>query len=352
MHRVLVLAICFVSLGSTSGAQPPAQRWYRGNTHTHTLNSDGDTPPGDVVRWYRENGYDFVVVTDHELITDVAPLNALYGVREKFLVVRGEEVTQLVSDPSHPDGRRQAHVVGINLTKAVTPLGERFVATGITMAQSYARNLGAIEAAGGLPQVNHPNWRWSVRPVDMMQLPDSTMFEVWNGHPGVNNLGGSDSTGAVALSTEALWDTLLTRGKLLWGVGSDDSHYFRPEKHDDPTAPRPGRAWVMVRADSLDPAALTRALHAGRFYSSTGIWLKDYVVQPTGIELVIQRGGLPGGDTRYLTRFIGRGGRVLAESAGLTARYRFGGNEGYVRVKIVDSNGHQAWTQPVPVGAR
>ena len=31
-----------------------APRWYKGNTHTHTVNSDGDSTPDEVVRWYRE----------------------------------------------------------------------------------------------------------------------------------------------------------------------------------------------------------------------------------------------------------------------------------------------------------
>lgn len=101
---------------------------------------------------------------------------------------------------------------------------------------------------GGVPQINHPNWRWSVRVGDMIDPPDSTLFEVWNGHPAINNLGGRDGTGASAPSTEVLWDSLLTRGMLLWAVGSDDSHYLRTEKRDDPEAPGPGQAWGMVQA--------------------------------------------------------------------------------------------------------
>ena len=68
-------------------------RWYKGNTHTHTLNSDGDSTPDDVVRWYREHGYQFLVLTDHNFLTSVDGLNALHGASEKFLVVKGEEVT-------------------------------------------------------------------------------------------------------------------------------------------------------------------------------------------------------------------------------------------------------------------
>jgi predicted metal-dependent phosphoesterase TrpH len=55
-----------------------------------------------VVRWYHDHGYQFVVVTDHEQITDVAPLNAQLRVAGRFLVLPGEEITQRVADDTHP----------------------------------------------------------------------------------------------------------------------------------------------------------------------------------------------------------------------------------------------------------
>src|SRR5215208_50623 len=60
-------------------------RWYKGNTHTHTLNSDGDSTPDEVVRWYREHGYQFLVITDHDKITIVDGGG--------LLLIPGEEVT-------------------------------------------------------------------------------------------------------------------------------------------------------------------------------------------------------------------------------------------------------------------
>src|SRR5262249_24019173 len=95
--------------------------WYRGNTHTHTLNSDGDAAPDVVVRWYREHGYQFVVITDHEYLTDVAPLQAVFGADERFLVIPGQEVTQIVKDSKHPEGKRQAHLNAINSANVVIP---------------------------------------------------------------------------------------------------------------------------------------------------------------------------------------------------------------------------------------
>lgn len=343
--RLPALAACIIVGASTGDAQSPSDhlRWFKGNTHTHTLNSDGDSPPDVVVRWYRENGFQFVVVTDHEFLTDVRPLNGLFGAAGKFLVIAGQEVTQILPDSSHPDRRRQAHVNAINLTRVVLPQG------GSSVAESYSRNLAAIRDAGGLPQVNHPNWRWSIRLTDMLGLPDSTMFEIRNGHPGINSLGGTDEAGNVALSTEALWDSLLTRGKPLFGIGTDDSHYFtRPW---DRSVPRPGQAWVFVRARELTASAIVESLRRGDFYASTGVTLGDYEATADRLSLAIVRTRGAGEDTRFRTEFIGRGGRILATVHGLAARYDIRGDEGYVRARVTDSNGYQAWTQPVMLPA-
>jgi hypothetical protein len=49
-------------------------------------------------------------------------------------------------------------------------------------------------------------------------------------------------------------------------------------------------------------------------------------------------------------QFIGRGGVVLREAVEPAASYTFTGSEGYVRAKVIDSNGRFAWVQPVEVG--
>src|SRR5262245_49936909 len=104
--------------GSKAQSVSPAQasRWYKGNTHTHTLNSDGDSTPDEVVRWYREHGYHFIVLTDHNFLTSTDALNALHGADEKFLVMRGEEVTDRFGD-------KPLHVNGLDLSRTVEPQG-------------------------------------------------------------------------------------------------------------------------------------------------------------------------------------------------------------------------------------
>jgi hypothetical protein len=309
------------------------------------MNSDGDVPVDALVRWYREHGYHFTFLTDHEYFNDVAPLNGVFGAANRFLVIAGQEVTQRIADPQHRNGVRQAHVNALGSSRLVATIGERNIATGMSIAETYRRNGAAIRAAGGIMQVNHPNFIWSVPLGDMMDLPDSTLFEVWNGHPIVYNLGGTDSTGQLMLSTEARWDSVLSRGKLLFGVADDDSHSFKPEDAENPDLARPGRGWIWVRADTLSQAAIISALRRGDFYASTGIVLKDLQVSTSEYRLEIA----PAGDRRYLTEFIGMNGRTLAKSTTLRSSYRIVGTEGYVRARTTDSSGRMAWTQPVRV---
>jgi hypothetical protein len=200
-QRLALTGLVVALSASSARGQQAAPRWFRGNTHTHTLNSDGDSPPDVVVRWYREHGYNFLFVTDHEFITDVRPLNGLLGAEGRFLVISGQEVTQRIADPSRSNGVRQAHVNALGVHEVIRPLGERNIARA-TIAETYRRNFDAIRGAGGVAQLNHPNFSWSVPLSEMADVPDSILFEVWNGNPTVYNDGGADSTGAAMPSTD------------------------------------------------------------------------------------------------------------------------------------------------------
>ena len=43
-------------------------RWYKGNTHTHTLWSVGNDFPETAADWYKKNGYHFLVLSDHNVL--------------------------------------------------------------------------------------------------------------------------------------------------------------------------------------------------------------------------------------------------------------------------------------------
>src|SRR5262245_30600181 len=117
--RCAALLACLLALspGITAAQrfEVPASsglRWFKGNTHTHTSNTDGDSPPDTVIRWYQSHGYNFLVISDHDTITD--PASYRQYANAGFLLVPGEEVT----------GRFQSlpvHLTAINLQRIVKP---------------------------------------------------------------------------------------------------------------------------------------------------------------------------------------------------------------------------------------
>lgn len=326
----LVVAACTVEQLATPSAtfEVPETRggaWYKGNTHTHTTNSDGDSPPEVVAGWYKDHGYDFLVLSDHNVLPDPTTLGHL--VDSTFLLVPGEEVT------SSFDGR-PVHVNGLDLPGVVDPR------TAHSMVATLQANIDAIRAVDGIPHINHPNYRWSFGTEELAQVEGSRLLEIFNGHPLVHNEGGGGYAGL-----EDVWDALLTRGKRIYGIAVDDAHHFQGEFAPDRS--NPGRAWVAVRAAAREPHAIMTALEAGHFYASTGVELSDVVVGERRLEVHIATRG----DFRYTTVFVGAGGEVLSTSVANPAVYELTGEVGYVRARVTDSGGAVAWTQPVFVEA-
>lgn len=203
------------------------------------------------------------------------------------------------------------------------------------------QNVDAVRALGGVPQINHPNFGWALTAADIVGVRNAALMEIYNGHPLVNNLGGGGSPGA-----EAIWDTVLSSGRLIYGAATDDSHFFK--RLGDRTAPTPGQGWIYVRAESLSQGAILAALDRGDFYASTGVELADYQATPRRITINIREQRW----SRYTTQFVGRNGRILKTVFTNPAVYDIRGNEGYVRAKVIESNGKMAWTQPVMLGRK
>jgi hypothetical protein len=318
----LTSAFCLLPSAFLAGQ---GARWYRGNTHTHTLNSDGENTPDDVARWYRSNGYQFLVITDHEYLTDAAALNAIFGRDERFLLIPGQEVT------GRAEGK-PVHVNQIGAKKLVMP------ATLPTVFEVLQRDVTMVHEAGAIAQINHPNFGWALSGADLAKVDDATLLEIWNGHPMVNNLGGGGTP-----SAEAMWDVALTAGKRLFAIADDDAHHFKPEHLADPASAAPNRGWIYVRAAKLTEADILAAIRRGDFYASNGVELTDIAVSATALTITIK----PTTYSRYRTEFIGADGKVLAESTANNPVYQFKGDEKYVRARIIESNAKMAWTQPV-----
>lgn len=295
--------------------------WYKGNTHTHTTESDGDSPPEVVIAWYRDHGYDFLVLSDHNVFTD--PARYAHRTDSTFLLIPGEEVTSAFES-------RPVHVNGLGIPGVVDPrVAESLVAT-------IQANVDAVREVEGVPHVNHPNFGWAFGAEELAQVENDRLLEIFNGHPTVHNEGGGGTPGM-----EEVWDILLTGGKRIYGIAVDDAHHFQGEF--SPERANPGRGWVAVRAGSLDAGELLRNLEEGLFYASTGVELADVVVSPTRLEVHIEQDR----NFRYTTTFIATGGRVVHTSVDNPAVFELEGEESYVRARVVDSRGEVAWVQPV-----
>ena len=319
---LIALAACAAAPRGIQFVTPvSAGAWFKGNTHTHTTESDGDSSPEYVARWYKDHGYDFLVLSDHNVFTDPATLSQL--VDDGFLLIPGEEVTSSFDGAS-------VHVNGLNIPHVVeAKFAESLVAT-------IQANVDAVREVEGVPHINHPNFQWSFGIEELRQIERDRLLEIWNGHPTVHNQGGSGTPGL-----EEVWDVLLTGGKRIYGIAVDDAHHFQGEFDRDRA--NPGRGWIAIRATALDPLLLMEALEAGDFYASTGVELDDVIVTPDRLEVRIRVDR----DFRYKTTFIGSGGQVLGESVENPAVYELTGAEAYVRAKVVDSGGRVAWVQPV-----
>ena len=300
--------------------------WYRGNLHTHTTRSDGDSPIEFVAEWFVNHGYDFLVQTDHNHFGPTEDVR--YESDRPFLIIPGTEIS-LGSE------NKPVHLCAVN------PRKDPGCTSMPTIIQTLQNGIDMTKAAGGLPIINHPNWNWAFTEYHMERVTGWSLFEIFNASSDCNNFGGGGK-----LSMEERWDVMLSVGMKVYAVAADDSHQYTGEFWGTRTS-TPGEGWVMVQAEELSAEAVCTALEAGRFYSSTEIMLDRYEADETGISLQIHQED----SFMYTIQFVGHGGKVLAERFGTEASYKITGNEGYVRARITSTNGGYCWCQPVFVGS-
>jgi hypothetical protein len=300
------------------------RRWLKGQTHIHTTYSDGDSPAEVAVQWYAERSFDFIFLTDHNVLIPDAHLAQLqrFGPR----VWQGEEVTMA-----------SVHVNGIGMRSVLQPpypgksAMENQVADGKDVRLRWA--VERIEAQGALAIINHPNFMWALTIDDLLAGGEFVMLEVANGHSDVRNEGD-----ATHPSTEALWDRLLAAGKRVWGVASDDAHYFQKW---GPEWANPGRGHVFVDAEGESMDAAVAAMRAGRFYGSSGLELSELTLGPNEIAIEIANGPAT-------VELVGPGNAVVDSREGASIRFDLAGtNLAYARARGTAADGQRFWTQPV-----
>jgi autotransporter-associated beta strand protein len=346
--------------------------WYKGNTHDHSTDSDGDSAPEVVTAWYKDHGYNFLVLSDHNVFNPAkfATLSSTYNAPGSFLMVPGEEITTSF-------GGKAVHMNAINIGQVIAPVSQTSVATTINMNLANVAQQAAALNRPIIAHINHPNWNsYSITPQDLAQAVGTPYFELANCHSsGINHYGDATHPGM-----EKVWDIAntirLNAGSApMFGMATDDAHNFTTF---GPGSTNPGRGFVMVDAADLSAASLLGAMDQGNFYASTGVTLTtlDYnaatstlnvAVEPeTGVTYYVDFIGTPKGtdpaknpDGSYSVNV----GKVLLSVAATpansyTTSYNFDGTELYVRAHVRSSKNmdnpctggvqkEEAWTQPV-----
>jgi hypothetical protein len=379
--------------GSCTRTEPV---WLKGNMHTHTFWSDGDDFPESVVQWYKENGYDFLALTDHNVILEGERWRNFphdHAALSKYLETYGEEWVEMHVHPDEEGVHRvrlktleefrsnyeepgkfllimgneisnphAVHLLAFHQDRII-PAIQGEIDERERMIRETVENLKAYREETGRnvhPVLAHPNFTWAITAEMMLNVPELRFFEVYNGHPQVHNDGDEFRAG-----TERIWDIVLSNrltkgeGEILYGLATDDAHTY----HGGTVGP--GKGWVMVRSGELAPEAILDAIDKGDFYASTGVNLKDIRFNGRKLNIEIE----PQEGVEYTTEFIGtlKGteltgtvttdqeeneinnttmtyssevGKVLSTSNSLNSSYTFSGNELYVRARITSTADH------------
>lgn len=311
---------------------------FRGNLHSHTTNSDGCLAPAESVAAFRERGYDFLCLSEHDLYTDYSGAFDDEG----FIILPGLEASAyLYADETETVRLRCHHMHGILGTDEMVAAAPRRFSHmerleplrfhGSWDGEAVAERLAAELAARGCAVTyNHPIWS-RVEPDEFCGARGYFALEIFN-YDTVNESGtGYDTT---------YWDLMLRRGRRVLGFASDDNH--NEGLFDDAFG-----GWVVACAPELSRDAIVSALLAGDYYSSSGPELAAWGVEGgrawvecSPCERVNFVAGGP----------VNAGGTVIAEagSGGLTrAELALRGGETYLRVECVDASGRTAWSNPV-----
>jgi hypothetical protein len=404
--------------------------------HMHTYWSDGRIFPEQAVDIYKKLGYDFLGMSDHNVFADdlnhwktveekegkwppavthplfdayvqafgkevetrkegdktavriktYAEMQAKFQEPGKFLLMPAVEITQVLNGIN-------VHLNYVNLPDTVLSvkggaqsrqIKDASLSVSALIRQNAAEvaQMAAQMRRPSLLMLNHPQWvYWDIMPQNLIDNPEVRFFEVCNGGSAF-----APHPDAMSVTNDSFWDAVnafrsLKGQPLLFGVGSDDTHYYinrTPEQ-------RLADAWVMVRSASLTPGALLAAMHAGDYYVSTGVALGDVAFSASRRTLHVKVKAEPG--VTYRVRFIatkrgfdrtvrtvespavrGCGARTIPVYSadigktahlveGAEASYRMASDDLYVRAKIESSvpSGYTryfhpdvqvAWTQP------
>jgi predicted metal-dependent phosphoesterase TrpH len=292
-------------------------RFWRGNIHTHSNQSDGVLPSETVVQAYKDAGYDFLQLSEHFIEHFKWPINDTRQFRSNnFTTLIGVELHA----PETSAGELW-HIVAAGLPLDFAPCGPN--ETGPQLAKR-ARDAGAFVG------IAHPAWS-QLTLEDGLAIDSAHAVEIYNHGCAIENDRGDGWY---------LHDQLMNEGKRLSAFATDDAHFKTPDHFG---------GWVNVKAESLDPDQLLNALKSGHYYSSQGPEIND--IKLNGKELEITCSPV---DTITVVCGVSRTcvktGKAITSAnfnlANLDQGWLLKKPSPWFRVTIIDHAGKRAWSNP------
>ena len=324
-------------------------KWYRGNLHCHSTNSDGTYSPEELKELYKAMGYSFIAYSDHDIFLENNELNdeSFLALPSAELKVYGSKVIEGCGDwkTFHLCAVRGPEKNNKDNSKLNILENNRVIEPVYTDSENQINEVQKIiddyNGMGNFVTVNHPIWS-RLETEELKQLDNYFALEIFNSQCAVDY----DDNGAGVL----LWDSLLRQGKKVFGVAADDNHNRKyldqePWEKIDFNHPRSpsGKGWVMVNAENLDKDSILNSLMNGQFYSSTGPEIHDFYIENNTVNFKCS-------PVRkiYVVAYEQRGCGFTEGDKDITAAsYKLTGREKYIRIECVDKNGNKAWTNPV-----
>lgn len=295
---------------------PEKGTWLKGNLHAHTTRTDGLCPPERQIRDYCRQGYDFLAITDHNVID-----SHQFGKGVDICMIPGWE-----RDIRHrADNTKCIHVVGLvhaNAEDTPSRQERKYGCLEITDQQL----LDEMRQEGQFIVLAHPRWS-RMTPAEVLELTGFHAIEVFNtGCERLMHAGRAD----------LYWDLLLQEGRRVWGIASDDTH-GKTAKSD-----RFG-GWVMARVEERSAKEILAALEQGTYYFSQGPEILDWGLEEDTVFFQCS----PCREI-HVTTYPTRGGSYYAPDDEMLTElhYSLKGGERYIRIECIDAEGKTAWTNP------
>ncbi len=278
-----------------------APHWFKGNTHIHSIASDGGKTFGELAELYAAGGYHFLFRTDHWVASNASADEESYP----LLWLDGVEL----------DGRDTTgslfHVVCLGPVK------------GIVREDGLVAGMEAARAQGAIIIAAHPHWCGNSLDDCLRWRFDG--IEIYN-H--VCHWLNGKSNGLVH------WDAILCENPNALAFAVDDAH-LKPEH------PGWNGGWIMVNAETCAPQKILSAIQRGNFYSSCGPEIQSLTFD--GAELSMTTSSIrfarlvgPGSNGKRIGTFDGT---LLTDVS-----MRVPNDWEYVYVEIEDNAGRRAWT--------